>query len=130
MDEARLRSLVEATFAERKLLERTDNKTAVETVIELLDRGKLRVATCEGPGKWTTHAWVKQAILLYFGITKMEVSHAGPLEFNDKIASKHGLDKAGVRVVPPGTIRYGAHVEAGAIVMPGFVNIGAYVGSG
>ena len=130
MDEARLRSLVEATFAERKLLEQTDNKTAVETVIELLDRGKLRVATCEGPGKWTTHAWVKQAILLYFGITKMEVSHAGPLEFNDKIASKHGLDKAGVRVVPPGTVRYGAHVEAGAIVMPGFVNIGAYVGSG
>jgi 2,3,4,5-tetrahydropyridine-2-carboxylate N-succinyltransferase len=130
MDEARLRSLVEATFAERKLLEQAENRAAIETVIALLDQGKLRVATSDGPGKWTTHAWVKQAILLYFGITKLEVTHAGPLEFHDKIPNKHGLDKAGVRVVPPGTVRYGAHVEAGAIVMPGYVNIGAYVGAG
>ncbi len=130
MDETRLKSLVEETFVERKLLEQSENRQAVETVIELLDQGKLRVATCTAPGQWTTHAWVKQAILLYFGITKLEVTHAGPLEFNDKIPNKHGLDKAGVRVVPPGTVRYGAHVEAGAIVMPGYVNIGAYVGSG
>jgi len=130
MDETRLKSLVEQTFADRKLLEKEENRKAIETVIELLDKGKLRVATSSAPGQWTTHAWVKQAILLYFGITKLEVSHAGPLEFHDKIPNKHGLDEAGVRVVPPGTVRYGAHVEAGAIVMPGYVNIGAYVGAG
>jgi 2,3,4,5-tetrahydropyridine-2-carboxylate N-succinyltransferase len=60
----------------------------------------------------------------------MELWQAGPLEFNDKIPVKHGLDAAGVRVVPPGTVRYGAHLERGAIVMPGYVNIGAYVGAG
>jgi 2,3,4,5-tetrahydropyridine-2-carboxylate N-succinyltransferase len=60
----------------------------------------------------------------------MEVSHAGPFEFHDKIPLKQGLDRAGVRVVPPGTVRYGAHVEPGAIIMPGYVNIGAHVGAG
>jgi 2,3,4,5-tetrahydropyridine-2-carboxylate N-succinyltransferase len=130
MDETRLKSLIEETFSDRKLLEKEENKKAVETVIERLDKGTLRVATASAPGQWTTHAWVKQAILLYFGITKLEVSHAGPLEFHDKIRNKQGLDKAGVRVVPPGTVRYGAHVEPGAIVMPGYVNIGAYVGAG
>ncbi len=130
MSESELRPKIESAFADRALLEKDEHKAAVLETIALLDAGKLRVATQDAPGKWTTHAWVKQAVLLYFGITKMEVTHAGPLEFFDKIPSKHGLDKAGVRVVPPGTVRYGAHVEAGAIVMPGYVNIGAYVGAG
>jgi 2,3,4,5-tetrahydropyridine-2-carboxylate N-succinyltransferase len=73
---------------------------------------------------------VKQAVLLYFAVVDMQVSHAGPIEFYDKIPLKHGLDKAGVRVVPPGTVRYGSFIERGAIVMPGYVNIGAYVGAG
>jgi 2,3,4,5-tetrahydropyridine-2-carboxylate N-succinyltransferase len=60
----------------------------------------------------------------------METSHAGPFEFHDKVPLKRGLEAAGVRVVPPGTVRYGAFLERGAVVMPGFVNIGAYVGSG
>jgi 2,3,4,5-tetrahydropyridine-2-carboxylate N-succinyltransferase len=130
MNEAERRSRVEAAFADRALLERDEHRTAVLDTIALLDQGKLRVATQDGPGKWTTHAWVKQAVLLYFALTKMEVTRAGPLEFHDKIPTKHGLDAAGVRVVPPGTVRYGAFVEPGAIVMPGYVNIGAYVGSG
>jgi 2,3,4,5-tetrahydropyridine-2-carboxylate N-succinyltransferase len=130
MDASRLRPLIEAAFDDRKQLEHEETRRAVESVIAALDAGTLRVATQEAPGKWTTHAWVKQAVLLYFGICKMEVSHAGPIEYYDKIPTKHGLDKAGVRVVPPGVVRYGAHVEAGAIVMPGYVNIGAYVGAG
>jgi 2,3,4,5-tetrahydropyridine-2-carboxylate N-succinyltransferase len=77
-----------------------------------------------------THAWIKQAILLYFALRKMEVIEAGPFEFHDKIPLKHGLDAAGVRVVPPGTVRYGAFLEPGVIVMPGYVNIGARVGAG
>ena len=130
MDETRLRSVIESTYADRSLLEKAESRLAVESTIALLDEGKLRVATQVAPGQWTTHAWIKQAVLLYFAITKMEVMHAGPLEFYDKIPLKQGLDKAGVRVVPPGAVRYGAHVERGAIVMPGYVNIGAYVGSG
>jgi 2,3,4,5-tetrahydropyridine-2-carboxylate N-succinyltransferase len=125
-----LRKLVESAFGDRSLLEREDHRRAVLETIALLDQGEIRVATQDAPGKWTTHAWVKQAVLLYFGITKMELWEAGPLAFYDKIPVKHDLDKAGVRVVPPGTVRYGAHLERGAIVMPGYVNIGAYVGSG
>jgi 2,3,4,5-tetrahydropyridine-2,6-dicarboxylate N-succinyltransferase len=104
---------------------------AVRLTVGLLDEGQLRVAepTAEG---WVTHAWIKEAILLYFAISKMEPSQAGPLSFHDKIPIKSGVDlaRAGVRVVPPGTVRYGAFVERGAIVMPGYVNIGAYVGAG
>jgi 2,3,4,5-tetrahydropyridine-2-carboxylate N-succinyltransferase len=130
MAESELRPRIEAAFANRALLEDDAHRSAVAETVALLDQGKLRVATQDAPGKWTTHAWVKQAVLLYFAVTKMEVSHAGPLEFFDKIPTKHGLGDAGVRVVPPGTVRYGAHVERGAIVMPGYVNIGAYVGAG
>ena len=130
MNDSELRPLVEAAFADRALLSKKPHADAVLETVARLDRGALRVATQDAPGKWTTHAWVKEAVLLYFALTKMEVSHAGPLEFFDKIPSKHGLDQAGVRVVPPGAVRYGAHVEAGAIVMPGYVNIGAHVGAG
>ncbi|HVU06126.1 MAG TPA: 2,3,4,5-tetrahydropyridine-2,6-dicarboxylate N-succinyltransferase [Polyangiaceae bacterium] len=128
--EATLRPLIEAAFADRSLLEKDDTKRAVHEVIHQLDAGTLRVATQDAPGKWTTHAWIKQAVLLYFGITRMEQTEAGPLAFNDKIPVKHHLAAAGVRVVPPGTVRFGAHLEPGAIVMPGYVNIGAYVGAG
>jgi len=130
MSEQRLRSLIEPAYKDRSLLERPETRSAVLEVLALLDQGKLRVATQDAPGKWTTHSWVKEAILLYFGIQKMELWKAGPLEFYDKIPVKQGLDAAGVRVVPPGTVRYGAYLESGAIVMPGYVNIGAYVGAG
>ena len=130
MTEDEIRSAIEAAFADRSLLEDERHQRAVLEAIALLDSGKIRVATQDAPGKWTTHAWVKQAVLLYFAVSPMQVWEAGPTEWYDKIPLKRGLDKAGVRVVPPGTVRYGAHVEAGAIVMPGYVNIGAYVGAG
>ena len=81
-------------------------------------------------GQWVVNEWVKRAILLYFRLAGLETSHAGPLEFHDKIPTKTGLAEAGVRLVPPGTIRYGAFCEPGVVVMPGYVNIGAWVGSG
>ena len=130
MSEADLRPLIEAAFQNRQLLEDPKYKGAVEAVVDKLDRGELRVASPRGPGDWETHAWLKQAVLLYFGVTKMVPMDAGPLHFYDKVPVKSDLERAKVRVVPPGTVRYGAFVEAGAIVMPGYVNIGAYVGAG
>ena len=102
---------------------------AIEDAIDALDRGELRVASPEGDD-WVVHAWVKRAILLYFAIRKLEKIEIGPFEFHDKIPLKKDLDKAGVRVVPPGVVRRGAFLEPGAIVMPGYVNIGARVGAG
>jgi 2,3,4,5-tetrahydropyridine-2,6-dicarboxylate N-succinyltransferase len=130
MEYADLKTKVEAAFADRTQLADPAVKQAVLTTLELLDKGKLRVATQDAPGKWTTHAWIKQAVLLYFGVVPMEKIPLGPFEFYDKIPLKKNLDEAGVRVVPPGTVRYGSFIEKGAIVMPGYVNIGAYVGSG
>ncbi len=130
MEHADLQAKIEAAYADRSLLTSPETKQAVLTTIALLDSGKIRVATATAPGKWTTHAWIKQAVLLYFGVVQMETIELGPFEFYDKIPLKKGLAAAGVRVVPPGTVRYGSFIERGAIVMPGYVNIGAYVGSG
>jgi 2,3,4,5-tetrahydropyridine-2-carboxylate N-succinyltransferase len=122
--------LIEAAYSDRSLLERAEYRAAVFDTLAALDAGQLRVATQDAPGQWTTHAWIKQAVLLYFALMPMERMHAGPLEFFDKIPLKKNLDQAQVRVVPPGTVRYGSFLEPGAIVMPGYVNIGAYVGAG
>ena len=125
-----LREHVEAAFADRSLLANEGHALAIQETIEHLDTGLLRVASPADDGSWQTHAWLKQAVLLYFGLRKMERIEVGPFEFHDKIPLKKNLDRAGVRVVPPGTARYGAHLAPGVILMPGYVNIGAYVGSG
>jgi 2,3,4,5-tetrahydropyridine-2-carboxylate N-succinyltransferase len=104
---------------------------AVAEAIDLLDRGEIRVAEPAGAdgAPWTVHAWVKQAVLLYFRVRGLQTSAAGPFEYHDKLPLKHGFAAAGVRVVPPATVRYGAHIEPGAVLMPSYVNIGAYVGA-
>ncbi len=102
---------------------------AIAEVISRLDRGALRVAE-KIDGVWIVHAWIMAAILQYFRQSKNETTHAGPMEFHDKVPSKQDLAAAGIRVVPPGVVRRGAFVEPGAIVMPAFVNIGARVGAG
>ncbi len=100
---------------------------AVFDTLAALDRGELRVAE-KVDGAWIVHAWVKEAILAYFRLRPLEHIEVGPFHFHDKIPLKQHAP--GVRVVPPGVIRYGAHVEPGAIVMPAYVNIGARVGAG
>jgi len=125
-----LEKLVTAAFADRSLLSESAYPEAVFATLAALDRGEIRVATQESDGAWTTHAWIKEAILLYFGLQKLSTLEAGPLEFNDKIPLKKNLASAGVRVVPPGAVRYGSFLEPGVIVMPGYVNIGARVGAG
>ena len=130
--ERALRPRIEAAAADRALLADPDHARAVEETIAALDRGALRVATppANEGDEWTTNAWVKQAILLYFALRKMEQIEVGPFEFHDKIPLKKGYAAQGVRVVPPAVARHGAFLEAGAIVMPGYVNIGAWVGAG
>src|SRR5215212_9816905 len=119
---------IEAAFEDRGLLEEEDRSAVFET-IAALDRGEVRVAQKIG-GEWRSNAWVMKAINLYFGVAGMRTLEVGPFEYHDKIPTKKDLAAAGVRVVPPGTVRYGAFVEPGVVVMPGYVNFGAYVGSG
>jgi len=123
-----IKAQIEAAFADRSLLKDAAYERAVLEAIDLLDRGEQRVAEKQGD-HWIVNVWLKQAILLYFGIAKIEEVSVGPYQYRDKIPLKRNLAEQGVRLVPPGTIRYGAFLERGAVVMPGYVNIGAYVGA-
>ena len=124
-----LKKLITQAWNERDLLKEKKYQDAVRETIDLLDKGKIRVAQKEN-GEWIVNEWVKQAILLFFPIQDMEVMEVGPFEYYDKIPLKKNWKEAGVRVVPPATARYGSFIESGAILMPSYVNIGAYVGSG
>lgn len=124
-----LEQRITEAYADRTKLHDAATVQAIHAALALLDSGELRVAE-KGPQGWTVNAWVKEAILLYFAVAQMKVMEVGPFEFYDKVPLKKGLEAAGVRVVPPGTVRYGAFVERGAVVMPGYVNIGARVGAG
>lgn len=121
------RELIEAVYADLDRL--AEARGAIEGTIAALDRGELRVAE-KVDGEWIVHEWVKEAILLYFRIRELTTMEAGPFEYHDKISTKTNLAAFGVRVVPPGTVRYGAFCEPGVVVMPGYVNIGARVGAG
>ncbi len=103
---------------------------AVESAIDLLDRGEVRAAEPDGDGGWRVNAWAKQAVLLYFRVRGLTTTQAGPFEYHDKLPLKSGYEALGVRVVPPATARYGAHLEPGVVLMPSYVNIGAWVGAG
>jgi 2,3,4,5-tetrahydropyridine-2-carboxylate N-succinyltransferase len=99
----------------------------IEETIARLDSGDVRVAERAGDG-WIVNEWVKKAILLYFRLRKVEPMEVGGLHFLDKIPVKADYADRGVRVVPPGVARYGSFLSEGVILMPGFVNIGAWVG--
>ena len=124
-----LKNLIVEAWENRELLKEKKYQDAVRETIDMLDKGKVRVAE-KKDGDWVVNEWVKQAILLYFPIQEMEVMEVGPFEYYDKIPLKKNWKEAGVRVVPPATARYGSFIESGAILMPSYVNIGAYVGSG
>jgi 2,3,4,5-tetrahydropyridine-2,6-dicarboxylate N-succinyltransferase len=124
-----LKQRVGAAFADREKAKEPFYAMAIRETINLVDRGVLRVAQ-KGESGWEVNAWVKEAILLFFTISEMKTFEVGPFEFHDKIPLKKGLAEAGVRVVPPGAVRYGAFCERGVVVMPGYVNIGAWVGAG
>lgn len=123
------KALVEAAWNERGLLKETKYAEAVRSVIEEVDKGRLRVAEPLEDG-WQVNEWVKQAILLYFGIQPMQTWELPPFEYYDKMLLKQGYQELGVRAVPPATARYGSYIAPGVILMPSYVNIGAYVDAG
>lgn len=123
------KALVEAAWNDRGLLKETKYAEAVRYVIEEVDKGRLRVAEPLEDG-WQVNEWVKQAILLYFGIQPMQTWELPPFEFYDKMLLKQGYQELGVRAVPPATARYGSYISPGVILMPSYVNIGAYVDAG
>ncbi|MEI6888026.1 MAG: 2,3,4,5-tetrahydropyridine-2,6-dicarboxylate N-succinyltransferase [Bacteroidales bacterium] len=124
-----LRSIIESAWENRELLHRPETEEAIREVVFLLDKGKVRIAEPSKAG-WIINEWVKKAVILYFPIQKMEVMEAGPLEFYDKIPLKKGYKALGVRVVPHAVARYGSFIDKGVILMPSYINIGAYIGQG
>lgn len=124
-----MKELIESAWENRSLLEDATVQETIRTVIRQLDEGKLRVAEPSETG-WKVNEWIKKAVVLYFPIQKMETLEAGPLEFHDKIPLKTGYQEKGIRVVPHAVSRHGAYISKGVILMPSFVNIGAYVDEG
>ncbi len=125
-----LQQIIEAAWDQRALLQEENTRKSIREVIALLDAGELRVAEPDEELGWKTHEWIKKAVLMYFPIQNMETIEVGPFEFHDKIPLKTGFAAKGVRVVPQALARYGSFIEKGAILMPSYVNIGAWVGSG
>lgn len=120
---------IEAIWANRELLKSQNSLNLIGQVIEKLNRGVLRVAvppTTESES-WVVNEWVKKAILLYFISQKMKVEEIGIFTFNDKIPLKSDFAAASVRAVPPAVARYGSYQAPGVILMPSYINIGAYV---
>ena len=135
-----LQSIIDAAWEDRANISvataPTDVRDAVEHVLNELDHGRLRVATREGVGQWTTHQWIKKAVLLSFRLKDNEIMQAGNLAFYDKVATKftgmsaEEMKATGVRVVPPAVARRGSYQAKGVILMPSYCNIGSYVDEG
>ena len=130
MNREAIQIAIEKAWEDRSLLQSAETVSAIEQVIEEIDKGRLRVAEPLENGDWQVNEWVKKAVVMYFPIRKMETMEAGPMEFHDKMALKRNYAELGVRVVPHAVARYGAFLAPGVIMMPSYVNIGAYVGSG
>jgi len=123
------KELVEKAWEDRSLLGNKETRSAIESVIELLDKGEIRVAS-PVEGGWIVNEWIKKAVILYFPIREMTTIEVPPFEFHDKIPLKSGYREKGVRVVPHALARYGSYISKGVILMPSYVNIGAYVDEG
>ncbi len=121
-----LESLIEEAWNDRKLINTPSHRQAIEEVIEKIDLGELRCAA-PSPGGWIVNEWVKKAVVLYFPMREMHTIEVGPFEFHDKMRLKTNYKEKGVRVVPHAIARYGAFLARGVVMMPSYVNIGAYV---
>jgi 2,3,4,5-tetrahydropyridine-2-carboxylate N-succinyltransferase len=112
-------------------------RAAVETVLDRLESGEFRVAEpdAEAPGGWRVNQWLKKAVLLYFRLSPNVVMDFGGMRYFDKVPMRwagddSGIETAGPRVVPPAVVRRGAHVGRNTVLMPSYVNLGAWVGEG
>jgi 2,3,4,5-tetrahydropyridine-2-carboxylate N-succinyltransferase len=124
-----LQELILEAWGNRELLKEEAYADAVRTVIEEVDKGRLRTASPTEQG-WQVNEWVKQAILMYFSIQQMKTYVLPPFEFYDKMKLKSGYAALGVRAVPHAVARYGAYLAKNVVLMPSYVNIGAYVDEG
>jgi 2,3,4,5-tetrahydropyridine-2-carboxylate N-succinyltransferase len=124
-----IQQIIENAWENRELLNEQSTQDTIRKVIDLLDVGELRVAEPTTQG-WQVNEWVKKAVVLYFPIQKMETLEAGIFEYHDKIPLKRGYAEKGVRVVPNAIARHGAYISKGVIMMPSYVNIGAFVDEG
>lgn len=124
-----LHNLILEAWSNRDLLKEPTYSNAVRAVIEDVDKGRLRVASQAGE-KWVVNEWIKQAILMYFGIQQMQTWELPPFEFYDKMLLKTNYKELGVRAVPPAVARYGSYIASSVVLMPSYVNIGAYIDAG
>ena len=124
-----IRKVIESAWENRDLLKEQNTIDTIRKVVDLLDKGELRVAE-PIEGGWQVNEWVKKAVVLYFPIQKMETLEAGIFEYHDKIPLKRNFAERGIRVVPNAVARHGAYIAPGTILMPSYVNIGAYVDEG
>ncbi len=124
-----LQQIIESAWDNRELLNDSKTTDTIRHVVDLLDKGELRVAE-PIEGGWQVNEWVKKAVVLYFPIQKMETLEAGIFEYHDKIPLKRNFAERGIRVVPNAVARHGAYISPGTILMPSYVNIGAYVDEG
>ncbi|MGC6431476.1 MAG: 2,3,4,5-tetrahydropyridine-2,6-dicarboxylate N-succinyltransferase [Jejuia sp.] len=124
-----LQQIIESAWDNRELLKESKTTDAITEVVNLLDKGELRVAE-PIEGGWQVNEWVKKAVVLYFPTQKMETLEAGIFEYHDKIPLKRNYAERGIRVVPNAVARHGAYISPGTILMPSYVNIGAYVDEG
>ncbi|MGJ8742962.1 2,3,4,5-tetrahydropyridine-2,6-dicarboxylate N-succinyltransferase [Polaribacter sp.] len=124
-----IRKIIESAWDNRELLKEETTIKTIREVIDLLDKGELRVAE-PIEGGWQVNEWVKKAVVLYFPIQKMVTLEAGIFEYHDKMPLKTDYAAQGVRVVPGASARKGSYLSPGTILMPSYVNIGAYVDEG
>lgn len=124
-----MQQLIEAAYANRELMKEAKYVDAVRAVIEEVDKGRLRTAEPTADG-WQVNEWVKQAILLYFGVQQMQTWNVEPFEFHDKMLLKKDYAGLGVRAVPHAVARYGSYIAKNVVLMPSYVNIGAFVDEG
>lgn len=133
-----LEEMILEVWDNRELLNNEIYSDAIRNVIDKLDEGTLRTAepvivttyNLEPELKWQVNEWVKKAVLLYFGIQKMETYVLPPFEFYDKMKLKKNYKDLGVRAVPHAIARYGSFLGRNVVLMPSYVNIGAYVDEG
>jgi 2,3,4,5-tetrahydropyridine-2-carboxylate N-succinyltransferase len=134
-----LQPVIEAAWDVRDKLGKTQAgalRPALDQVLDELEAGRLRVAERDGQGNWQVHAWIKQAILLYFRAHDVRVMDGGPTAAFDKVplrfsgAGGSAFRAVGARIVPGALVRRGAFVGHDAVLMPSYVNIGAHVGGG
>ncbi|NOY50386.1 MAG: 2,3,4,5-tetrahydropyridine-2,6-dicarboxylate N-succinyltransferase [Chlorobi bacterium] len=123
-----IRKIVEDAWEDPARLKQQETVDAIYELMEMLDKGKLRVAEPKG-SDWQVNEWVKKAVIMFFPIRRMETTEVGIFEFHDKIPLKKGFASQEVRVVPHAIARYGSFLDKGVVMMPSYVNIGAFVGS-